>query len=83
MEAARKVAEMSLSIEAIITIVSYLILITAYIVRLRSEVLHLKETFIHFNTNHDGFLEAFSKLREDYARLDTKIEMLLKSKTSS
>jgi len=71
---------MDFSFEAIITIVSYLVLVTAYIVKLRGEVTFLKDSFLSVTQNHNDFTDAFNKLREDFVRLETKIEMLLKEK---
>ncbi len=68
----------SLEMGVALTIVFYLVIATSYVVKLRSDVTHLKELFSNFNNNHENFSEAFSRLRDDFIRLETKIEMLLK-----
>jgi len=69
------------SLETILTIVSYLVFITAYIVRIRGDLVSLEKRFDKFHDNHSDFHTAFDKLREDFVRLETKIEVLLKSTT--
>lgn len=56
-----------------ITIISYLVFVTSYIVSLRKDLNSLQKSFSSFET-HFSVLE---NLREDFVRLETKIEILL------
>jgi len=59
-----------------ITILTYLVIVTSYIVGLKKDVNTLKEKF-EFHSTH---LSDFKELRDDFIRLETKIEILLTKK---
>ena len=56
-----------------ITIVTYLVIVTSYIVGLRKDLNSLQGKFTSFETHFSSLKE----LREDFIRLETKIEILL------
>ena len=56
-----------------ITIVTYLVIVTSYIVGLRKDLNSLQGKFTSFETH----FSSLEKLREDFIRLETKIEILL------
>ena len=63
----------SIELGVAITILTYLVIVTSYIVSLRKDINTLKENFV-IHSNH---LEDLKQLREDFIRLETKIEILL------
>ena len=54
-----------------ITIISYLVFVTSYVVSLRKDLNNLQNSLIKFEDN----LSSIKDLREDFVRLETKIEM--------
>ena len=62
-----------------ITILAYLVIVTSYVVGLRKDVNHLKSNF----DDLDVHLNGLKQLREDFIRLETKIEILLGIKNNS
>ncbi len=56
-----------------ITIVLYLVFVTSYIVSLRKDLNSLQGSFKSFESH----FVALESLREDFIRLETKIEILL------
>ena len=64
----------SLEMGVAVTIVSYLVFVTSYIVGLRKDLNSLQN---HFNGFENHF-NSLKELREDFIRLETKIEVLLK-----
>ena len=63
----------SVELGVAITILTYLVIVTSYIVGLRKDVNTLKEKFV----THSNHLDDLKQLREDFIRLETKIEILL------
>jgi len=55
------------------TIISYLVFVTSYIVSLRKDINSLQNHFSGFESHFNSLKE----LREDFIRLETKIEILL------
>ena len=64
----------SVDLGVTITIVAYLVFVTSYIVGLRKDLNALQSNFNNFESHFD----ALKSLREDFIRLETKIEILLK-----
>jgi len=64
---------MTIEIGVAITIISYLVFVTSFIVSLRKDVNNLQNNFNHFESHFD----ALKSLKEDFIRLETKIEILL------
>jgi hypothetical protein len=54
-----------------ITIISYLVFVTSYVVSLRKDLNNLQNSLIKFEDN----LSSIKDLREDFVRLETKIEI--------
>ena len=57
-----------------LTIITYLVFVTSYIVSLRKDLNALQSNFNNFENHFD----ALKSLKEDFIRLETKIEILLK-----
>ena len=57
-----------------VTILTYLVIVTSYVVGLRKDLNALQN---HFNGFENHF-NSLKELREDFIRLETKIEVLLK-----
>ena len=55
-----------------VTIVSYLVFVTSYVVSLRKDLNSLQKALIKFEEN----VSSIKDLREDFVRLETKIELL-------
>ncbi|WP_456470397.1 hypothetical protein [Caminibacter sp.] len=55
-----------------VTIVSYLVFVTSYVVSLRKDLNNLQKALIKFEEN----VSSIKDLREDFVRLETKIELL-------
>jgi len=55
-----------------ITIISYLVFVTSYVVSLRKDLNNLQKALIKFEEN----VSSIKDLREDFVRLETKIELL-------
>ena len=70
---------LNLDLGVTITILAYLVIVTSYVVGLRKDLNHLKSNFDDLSTNISGLKE----LREDFIRLETKIEILLGIKNNS
>jgi len=64
----------SLEAGVALTIISYLVIVTSYIVGLRKDLNSLQG---NFNTFEHHF-NSLKELREDFVRLETKIEVFLK-----
>jgi len=63
----------SLEMGVAITILTYLVIVTSYVVGLRKDLNSLQDKFISF----DDHFNALKELREDFIRLETKIEIFL------
>jgi len=63
----------SIELGVAITILTYLVIVTSYIVGLRKDLNTLQTRFINFEEHFN----ALKELREDFIRLETKIEILL------
>ena len=55
-----------------VIIVSYLVFVTSYVVSLRKDLNNLQKALIKFEEN----VSSIKDLREDFVRLETKIELL-------
>jgi len=64
----------SLEAGVALTIISYLVFVTSYIVGLRKDLNSLQRNFRSFEDHFD----SLKQLREDFVRLETKIEVFLK-----
>ena len=64
----------SLEAGVALTIISYLVIVTSYIVGLRKDLNSLQQNFRSFEDHFD----SLKQLREDFVRLETKIEVFLK-----
>jgi len=63
----------SIELGVAITILTYLVIVTSFIVGLRKDVNTLREKF----EAHSFHFSDLKELREDFIRLETKIEILL------
>ena len=63
----------SLEMGVALTIISYLVIVTAYVVGLRKDINTLQHNFNAFEHHFNSLKE----LREDFVRLETKIEVFL------
>ena len=63
----------SVELGVAITILTYLVIVTSYIVGLRKDINTLREKF----DVHSLHFSDLKELREDFIRLETKIEILL------
>ena len=68
----RKVKMITLETGVAVTIVSYLVFVTSYVVSLRKDLNNLQKALIKFEEN----VSSIKDLREDFVRLETKIELL-------
>jgi len=67
---------MGIELGVMITIISYLVFVTSYVVGLRKDLNSLFRSFNDF-TFH---LNSLKDLKEDFIRLETKIEFFLNDK---
>ena len=67
---------MTIELGVAITIVSYLVFVTSYIVGLRKDLNSLFRSFNDFAF----YLNSLKDLKEDFIRLETKIEFFLNDK---
>jgi len=63
----------SLELGVAITLLTYLVIVTSYVVGLRKDLNSLQGKFVSFEKHFN----ALKELREDFIRLETKIEILL------
>lgn len=63
----------SLEIGVAVTIIGYLVIVTAYVVSLRKDINNLQNRHDSF----ESYLQSLKELREDFVRLETKIEIFL------
>jgi len=70
--ATQKVKMITLETGVAVTIVSYLVFVTSYVVSLRKDLNNLQKALIKFEEN----VSSIKDLREDFVRLETKIELL-------
>ncbi len=68
----QKVKMITLETGVAVTIVSYLVFVTSYVVSLRKDLNNLQKALIKFEEN----VSSIKDLREDFVRLETKIELL-------
>ena len=68
----QKVKMITLETGVAITIISYLVFVTSYVVSLRKDLNNLQKALIKFEEN----VSSIKDLREDFVRLETKIELL-------